>query len=400
MDRSKTANPIKGLFNALFILCVFAFLLYGAYSALFRPTEVNDYENRTANQFPAVTLSGFRDGSVQDAVENALRDQVHLAQDMEEDYFYCDTSFQMKLIQPFLAAHPDRYIGVLGQYTFGGTHLVYATRPLEGERENLDARIENINAAVAAHPELHFYAYYIEKDTDLDLFTGKKAGISEYILDNLSLPRENMGVFTVDSFAELDEKFFRTDHHWNNRGSYEGYCDVLALLKPDARPLVPLEEITLRSNNYSGSKANTIGAKGVFTESFPVYVFDYPPMEIIAEGQSVEHYGNQDAWIEGKIWSYLSYSTFYGGDLAEVIFDTHKPEEGKLLVLGESYDNAILQLLASHFGQLYSVDLRNYERVMGKPFDLGAYTRENGITQVLLLGNLDYFVAPDFDLEG
>ena len=91
MDRSKTANPIKGLFNALFILCVFAFLIYGAYAALSQPADINEYENRLANQFPAVTLSGFRDGSVQDAVENALRDQVHLDQDIEEDYFYCDT---------------------------------------------------------------------------------------------------------------------------------------------------------------------------------------------------------------------------------------------------------------------------------------------------------------------
>ena len=400
MDRSKTANPIRGLFDALFILCVFAFLIYGAYVALFQPTDVNEYENRTANQFPAVTLSGFRDDSVQDAVEDALRDQVHLAQDMEEDYFYYDTKVQMKLIRPFLAAHPDRYIGVLGQYTFGGTHLVYATRPLEGDRDNLDARIENINSAIASHPELHFYAYYIEKETDLDLSTGEKTGVSEYLMQNLSLPAEDEGVFTVDSFAELDEKFFRTDHHWNNRGSYEGYCDILAMLKPEAQPLVPLEEITLRSNGFSGSKATTIGARGVFTEPFPVYVFDYPPIEITAEGQRVESYGNQAGWIEGSIWSLLSYSSFYGGDLGELIFDTHKPEEGKLLVLGESYDNAILQLLASHFGQLYAVDLRNYERVMGKPFDLGAYTREHGVTQVLLVGNIDYFAHPYFDLEG
>ena len=399
MARSKTAQWTRRVLDALFILCVCAFLIYGAYTALFQPAEVNEYENRTANQFPTVTLSGFRDGSLQDAVEDALTDQVYLAQDLEEDYFYYDTKVQMKLIRPFLAAHRDRYIGVLGKYTFGGTHLVYATRPLADEQEKLDARIENINTAIKAHPELRFCAYYIEKETDLDLSTGEKTGIAEYIMRNLSLPSEDEGVFRVKSFADLDEKFFRTDHHWNNRGSYAGYCDILSMLKPDETPLVPLEEKTLRGS-FSGSKATTTGAKGVYTETFSAYVFDLPEMDTAIDGQSAEAYGNQAAWLEGKIWADPSYSSFYGHDQGEIIFDTHRPEAGKLLVLGESYDNAILQLLASHYGQTYSVDLRHYERVFGKPFDLGEYTKEHGITEVLLIGNLDFFVLSDFDLEG
>ena len=45
------------------------------------------------------------------------------------------------------------------------------------------------------------------------------------------------------------------------------------------------------------------------------------------------------------------------------------------------------------------MDLRYYEHSMGHPFDLSAYTKEHGISSVLLLGNIDYFVQDTFDPE-
>ena len=52
------------------------------------------------------------------------------------------------------------------------------------------------------------------------------------------------------------------------------------------------------------------------------------------------------------------------------------------------------------FDTLYSVDLRYYAHSMGQPFDLTAYTQVHGITNVLLLGNIDYFSQDTFDPEG
>lgn len=69
-------------------------------------------------------------------------------------------------------------------------------------------------------------------------------------------------------------------------------------------------------------------------------------------------------------------------------------------MIGESFDNAILKLLASHYDNLYSVDLRYYEHSMGTTFDFSAYTAEHEISNVLLIGNIDYFLQDTFDPEG
>ena len=123
-------------------------------------------------------------------------------------------------------------------------------------------------------------------------------------------------------------------------------------------------------------------------------------MTVTIDGQPVGDYGDQANFLAGTSEKNLSYGGFYGGDEGEVIFSTGTTDRGSLLVIGDSFDNAILKLLASHYDTLYSVDLRYYAHSMGRPFDLTAYTQAHGITNVLLLGNIDYFSQDTFDPEG
>ncbi len=387
------------ILNFIFLAAVFLFLLAGGARAFLLPKAINYYENRTANQMPEATASGILSGDFQDGVEDGLSDQVIFAQSLEKGYYYLTTSFQIRLIQPFLTEHPDRYINVLGVKTFGGSHLVYAMIGLEESRAGLDEHIGNLNAVFAAHPELDFSVYYIERETDLNLETGEKNGISAYLGAQLRLPEGSYGVFTVDSFEEFDEKFYKTDHHWNCYGSYEGYCAVLGLLDSSEEPLEPTGEQML-DYTFSGSRASTIGAKGVFVERFPAYTFDYPAMDITGNGTPMADYGDQEAFLNGTATNSISYSRFYGDDLGEIIFDTHQTDRENLLVLGESYDNAILKLLASHYNRTYSIDLRYYEDAWGRPFSFSEYVEEHDISKVLLIGSSSFFTSGDFILEG
>lgn len=381
-----------------FLLLIFGFLAVGAVKTCFFPKDVNIYENRTANQLPELSVDGVLDGEFQDSVESAFADQILLAQTLESNYHFLNTSFQMKLIAPFIDIHCDEYISVLGFQTFGGSHLVYGVRNLDSQKDALDAKADNLNQIMAAHPELDYYVYYIEKETDINFATGEKVGLSEYLHQRLELPEEKFGVFSVDDFDTFDREFYQTDHHWNCYGSYEGYCQVIHLLDPSAEVLQPVGE-TVLPYAFSGSKASTIGAKDVFSEQFPAYRFDYPAMDITINGAPAEDYGHQDAYWNQTATGKISYADFYGGDAGEVVFDTHQPEKENLLIIGESFDNAILKLLASHFNCTYSIDLRNYERQCGEPFRFADYVQTHQITKVLFIGNVDYFVTSDFDVE-
>ena len=253
----------------------------------------------------------------------------------------------------------------------------------------LTQKAENLNAAFAAHSDIEFYVYYIEKDTDINFVTGEKLGASQFIFSKLNLDDAHKSIYEINSFEEFDERFYDTDHHWNYIGSYEGYKEVLSLISDD-EPLEPTG-VFHSGLRFAGSKAMALGK--LFTDEMSIYRFNYPPMTIQVNGNESD-YGHQKELLSGELGA-VSYGAVYGDDEAEVIFDTGKDGDN-ILIIGESYDNAILKLIAGHFAKTYSIDLRHYEVTFGEKFNFNEYVRQHGITKVLLIGNVDYFLMSEF----
>ena len=67
-----------------------------------------------------------------------------------------------------------------------------------------------------------------------------------------------------------------------------------------------------------------------------------------------------------------------------------------ILLLGDSFDNAIRKLVASHFNKTFSVDERTYEEDMGEPFILAEYVQKNDIDIVVYDGDILAFSGDAF----
>lgn len=388
------------IINILFIVFILFWLAAGLARTLFFPKDVNYLENRPANKTAAFSAAAYLDASFQDSVENALSDQVLLAQHMKKLYNQADSLLLRKMLGPVLRTYRDRYIPYHGEWIFREEYLLYTPGRLWPGNTSYDANLDSYNAGFAANPGVDFYLYYLETDLDVDLVTGEKSGIYEYIRDYLDLPEGRVGRLTVDNFEDYSRCFLKTDHHWCYRGSYQGYTEILRMLAPEEAPLQPLETVELGKS--SGSKAAGVGIYG-FEEDFAAYHFAYPDMTITINGLPAEDYGSQSAWfrraeegLPATAEDGLLYGGFYGGDNGEVVFDTGRPERDRLLILGDSYDNAIIKLLAAHFDRTYAVDLRYYEAENGVPFELSDYIREHDITKVLVAGYAVSFHTAEF----
>lgn len=390
---------LKKLSKIAFVAVILLILLAGLAQSLFFPNDVLIYENRYAEKMPDFSLDTFLDGSYQDQVDAALSDQVHLSSLCKEIYNVSHSMLKETLLIPMARLDPDRYISFSNMLMFGGTHLTYYTRWLDATAEKLDAFAACYNSIFAAYPDTEFYLYFIEKDTEISFSTGEKTGSYEHLLEQIDLPSQRIAKFSIDSFEHYSNYFYRTDHHWNYAGSYAGYLEVRELLGISEPALQPLETATADSS-FSGSKATASGAT-TLSEPLMAHRFAFPEMTITINGASAADYGGQSAFFAaGAVQGDYNYGSFYGGDMGEIIFDTGTTDRGSILVIGESFDNAILKLLASHFDQTYSIDLRYYQSYMGSAFDLDSYLAEHSIDQVLLIGNIDFFVSEDFRLEG
>lgn len=380
----------KNWLNLAFVGAFLAVLALGGACAYLFPREMNTYENRYAVQLPILTAASYGSGQFQDQLEDALADQLPKASALKKLYHLGTRGYVYALLSPLSEANSDSYFDYFGVWLADGNRLVYAPMALTDVQERLDARIAQIEYAVS-RIDAEFYLYYIEKDTDLNFETGERLGAYEYLASRLDLPMDN---FAVDTPEDFFRDFYVTDHHWNYLGSDRAYVELTKLLDC-GKPMEPMEAVTL-DQTITGSKAAACGAQQL-TEPFCAYRYDFPPMTVTLDDMTTADYGNQEAFLNGS-GDLLSYSAFYGGDNGEVILDTGSGGEN-LLILGESYDNAVLKLLAAHFGRTHAVDLRYYEPLMGEPFDLAAYVQTHDIDRVLLMGNIDYFTMNDFALE-
>ncbi len=387
---------MRKIINGIFLGIIILFLLGGLVNTLFFPDDINVLENRYANKIGKLSVESYQDGSFQEQFRNALNDQVFLQGTMKNTYNKLTSSFENTILLKALGRIENRYISFKGGRLFG-EHIVYAPYDLEKINKALGKKIGNISAQVEAHEDVEFYVYYIEKDTDINLETNQKVGVYEFLEREFGKRDIAFSGFKVGDFSEFEKNFFQTDHHWNCRGAYRGYVGVLELLEEKTDVLQVKRELML-DYSFSGSKAKTMGATELFKEKFPVYEFEYPQMDIKIDGQDAGDYGKQMLYLTETQPS-ISYGDYYGWDNGEIIFNTHNTSKDNLLVIGESYDNAILKLLASHFFKTYSIDLRNYESFMGEKFNFSQYVREQEIDKVLLIGNIDFFIMEEFMLE-
>ena len=359
------------------LLCLLILLL-GLVRAVISPDYEIYYENRPAARFGAPELSSYMDGSYQDSVESALSDQINLAIKMKKLYNIIDIGFALPLAEA-LQDSTGAYTGLRDIYLYEDI-LVKKSTSLDEKQDALD-RCSNILNRYQEALDAEVYVYYIETDMDMDFVSGRKSGVYEYLCSKLELPEENIDRLELGSFDEYRQNFLGTDHHWNGNGAYKAYQEICNMLGGTALEALGQHSI---GGKYLGTRA--AGLEGIKPEVFTVNIINYPAMDIYIDGELVPDYGMQQQFINNEMPSF-SYGSVFGPDCAELVFDTGKPGKN-LLVLGDSYDNAIAKALGASFARTHFVDLRHFDSAS---FDLVSYAEENEIDAVLFVGGLSYY---------
>jgi hypothetical protein len=337
---------------------------------------------------PNLTVESLINKTYQDEFEKALSDQLPLATRMKQVQKNLGTLTKIM----YSLSSKDSFVNLEG-ILLKDNYLLYQSTNINDIKQNIDAKIDNINLAVKENKKTEFYLYYIEKDTDIDFITNEKSNIYQYMDEKLA-SKINKDVFEINSFTDYKIYFYKTDHHWNHKGSYKAYLELCEMFS--LKPLLYEKEIDL-GQTWSGSKARQIGGDLLFRERFKAYRFNFEEHKTYINNIEVPEYGNTNSCFEGETEG-ISYGYFYGDDNGLVEFDYNDNKKENLLIVGESYDNAINELLASHFNKTYNVDLRAYESDIGKKFELKRFLKEKNIDKVLLIGNRDFYTSETFNL--
>lgn len=380
----------KRIINMLFLMAIFLYVFASFCRPIFKPKNIIEQENRYANKFENISMNSFLNGTLQNNFEDTFSDQIILSGRLKTANNLFKGIIVDEMVKSYYKNHDLSYLKIDNVNFYGPNNLVYSTRDLNDLKQYYDDKIDNYNNLIKKYPKIDFYAYYIEKDTDINFDTNEKAKIYEYLQSRINAKRAK---FEINSFEEFNNYFYKTDHHWNYKGSYKAYTSLLKFMNIKSEPKEGVEKCLNLS--FSGSKASSSIFSNILRDEFCSYQFDFDDMNITVNGIEGD-YGYQNEYNSGQLTYNISYGNYYGGDDGEIIFSTNNKKLDNILIVGESYDNAILKLLAEKFNTTISIDLRNYNHYMKKDFDFDYYVKKYKIDKVLFIGNVDFYTMSQF----
>ena len=232
------------------------------------------------------------------------------------------------------------------------------------------------------------YLYFINSSMSVDFRNPGKYDPFGVIKRNFDM--DGYDELSFSNFEEYKKLFYQTDHHWNYRGSYEGYKQCIRMLEgDDVEILVPTGTHTYPTI-YNGSLARDNAIK-CSTEKFTVYEFDIPPYKTYID--DVEgFYGYRYLYVSDDDFPHNTYSNhygmYYGDDHAKVVYVFDNPDAQSLLILATSYSNAVNELIASHYKETHILDFRHYRKKYGEPIDAQSYMEAHNLDKLLILGDI------------
>lgn len=170
-------------------------------------------------------------------------------------------------------------------------------------------------------------------------------------------------IISIDAYNELAkhrEKYiqFRTDHHWTALGAYYAYT---AFAKEAGFTPLALNEMQLvkKELSFLGSLYNY--TKDVQLKNNPDFL-EYYKLPTVSKIITSQHKGHKE---NPNLSLYMeksnSYLLFLGGDYPFMHIQTENGKNRNILVIKDSFGNALIPYLTSHYNNIYVVDYRYFK---------------------------------------
>ncbi|MDE7361752.1 MAG: hypothetical protein K2N38_07445 [Oscillospiraceae bacterium] len=212
--------------------------------------------------------------------------------------------------------------------------------------------------------------------------TGSEWDNIDYINENLS------GVIPVDAYTALsrhvnEDIYFRTDHHWQPLGAYYAAEEFAMTAQVPFAPLSDYEAVSLEG--YVGTMYGYSGENPLVRDNPDVFTYYKPKNEytVTYYTQSLENPYEAGMFLSGLEYMATSlwYTVFFGGDGEVEHIHTDVGNGRKLVIVKDSYGNALAPCLTGSFEDIWVLDMRGFEK------SISELVKNEGLTDVLFCMN-------------
>lgn len=345
--------------TALFCVFIFGF---GILQFVLPDKEFSEQENRYLAQFEAPTGETLKSGEFMESFEDYVTDQFPLR----------DWWINLKAQGEKLLGKQENNKVYFG--TDGDTLFAQYTRPTA---EELAKRVGYVNKLAANLDVPVYFALIPDKSyvwTDRLPANAPHVDDGSVIAEAGGLCEGDLNWIDLSGALSGDDAFYRTDHHWSTMGAYQGYLALMTAMNSSVTILD--YDPTLVSSAFYGTTWSSSGASWINPDQMYTWVPE--------NGITVTRYPNGSP-VPGSLYDLSKlevkdkYSMFLGGNQPLCVIENPDAQNGKLLVIRDSYTDSLAPFLALDYQEVHLYDLR-YNRV-----PITQYVAENGIDQVLVL---------------
>lgn len=355
----RVANIVFAVFFAAFLFGVPVLTVLGPHSGY------SFYENRKLAGIPELTLERLADGQYFNDIETALSDHIGL----RDRLLKLNSLADMALGRPVVNDIVVRSDVLLDFHSF----VSWDTSYLKGVAAEVGEDFKTLNDKIKSYGG---YFCYLGVPLQSTYFASHYPTYMDSRLWHMDANRRALS----DAFAEegvpfLDmreayasigfpaEYYSKADHHYTYRGAFAAYTELMERINADTglglRILTGDDlDFTMLPNPCLGSSNRKIYGLWQDDDRLEAAVLKSPiPFTRKDNGVPV---GPALYYLPENDRETISYSLYMGGDIAETLIETNRPELPNALIFGDSFTNPLETLIWASFNETRCLDMRNY----------------------------------------
>lgn len=205
----------------------------------------------------------------------------------------------------------------------------------------------------------------------LGLYSGAETraaskALFESALNTRCIPYLDMKTI-FDQAGGTQQFYMRTDHHYTLKGAFLVYQSIIEKVAGITGG-VSISQISsdnvsfsVVSSVFQGSRSRAIYYLTDLQDDFFTCTLQEPvAFSRFDNGQPVD---STVIRLPEDASAPVTYAAYMGGDIAETVIQTNRPELPDILLFGDSYTNAVETFLYTSFNEMRSLDLRHYREM-------------------------------------
>ena len=223
---------------------------------------------------------------------------------------------------------------------------------------------EAVNKFAELVPEANVYNILAPNSAEFYAPFGKKQDCASAIRKIYSqLSNDVVPINVVQTLMDHagENIFFKTDHHWTQRGAYYAYLEYADAIGLSVPALGEFENETIYG--YEGSFVNfTSGTNGseLLKANADVLEKFYPIVEYSGKAYNDMYLSDYICDVSAVMRNENSYSAFMNGDYPIGVYETNVNNGRSVVIIKESYGNAFAVWALNNYEKVYMVDSRMF----------------------------------------